>query len=173
MQSGEKAGRYFWKHHSTKQVILLFTSIIFLFGYFLLPMNRAWLTNTVVFYWHAFVKDRDNLDNEQRLTKRHGNSYTYSRQIAAFFNDKRAGDVLVLIPPADYFKEHGLDYRPPEPSVFYYFTDLRTISPYSSRAQQATWYVTADAGRFNIDRVTNKDSLQRIIAEFKKYPASL
>jgi hypothetical protein len=173
MKFAEKIALTIKRSRQAKEFILLLAGIIIIVLFFLLPLNRLWLSKSVVKYWHGFINDKQDLDPEKRIVKRHGPEYTYSKQVAAFFNGRPSKDVLVLMPPSDYFQARGIVYRVPEPSVFYYFTDLRTTWANSRHAQEANWYVTVRNKTIRVDSVTSKDSLLRIIATFKKYPISL
>src|SRR5215213_188004 len=125
-----------------RKIILFFISILLVSGFFLLPVNQKWMERRVLIYWKDFQKQKTKLDIEQRKAGRYGTYYIYSRHIADFL-EKRGGaeKVLVLIPPTAYFKANGVDYRVPEPAVFYYFTGIKTIWADSRDAIKANWYV--------------------------------
>jgi hypothetical protein len=111
---------------------------------------------------------------EQRMADRFEGDYTYSKQIADFFERKKnKSSALVLIPPSDYFKQNGMTYHVPEPAVFYYYTGLKTLWPNSSNATEANWYVRVSNGKILVDTVTNKHSFIDTLAVYKKFSIGL
>jgi hypothetical protein len=158
----------------TKKKLILFSiSLIFLTGYFLLPPNRDW-GKKIISYWADFRKQKDRSGREARMTERFENDYTFSSQIARYFqnrNDKQ--HILLLMPPTSYFNRMGIKYHVPEPAVFYYYTGLKTIWADSKEAINVKWYVRVNAGKIIVDSVTDKKSLQDSIAAFKRMGVSL
>ena len=149
-------------------------SILLLTAFFLLPRNQKWLEDRIFPYWYDFQNQKNNLDIEHRKIKRYGSAYTYSKFIADFFDKKGIKkNVLVLIPPTAYFKKNGIDYDVPEPSVFYYYTGLKTVWINSKEAINADWFVSADSGQIIIDSSYDRNSLLDTIKAFKKFPVSL
>jgi hypothetical protein len=156
-----------------KQIILFLGSILLIVLFFLLPRNHTWMTNRALAYWKDFNFQRKHLDPEYRRTKRYEASYTYCKQIAAYFERKGLKQkVLVLLPPSAYFKSKGLNFHVPEPAVFYYYTGLKTVWVNSADASKANWIVSFK-DIIRIDSVENKKMIEDTIAAYKKYPVAL
>lgn len=157
-----------------KQLQLLLLSCLLLLVFFALPQNRRWLTDKPFSYWTDFLRQKDRLGPEQRKRNRWGNNYIFSKRIAAFFEQKKIKEkVLVLLPPADYFKKHNVSYEVPEPAVFYYYTGLKTVWINSKNALKANWMVRAKSGSILIDSIRDKQAFADSIRALKKYKLPL
>jgi hypothetical protein len=157
-----------------KNIILLGAGIFLLCLFFLLPRNQTWLAQRVLPYWKDFQRQKNILDLEKRKVERYESAYTYSKQIAGYFERKGIRqDVLVLIPSSAYFKSRGVNYPVPEPAVFYYYTGLKTVWPNSSAALKANWYVHASEGRILIDSIAGTPGFMDTLSGFQKFPVSL
>ena len=157
-----------------KTILLTFISTSVLYLFFQFPRNNEWFTKRILAYWNDFNTQKKHPGIEERKKKRWETSYTVSKQIAGFFaKNQKAKNAIVLIPPSGYFKERGIDYDVPEPSVFYYYTGLRTTWINSPVASQAGWMIIADKGRYQIIQVTDKKVLTDSIDFFKRYPLDL
>lgn len=156
-----------------RKLSLLFSSIIVLALFFLLPRNRQWI-GILTGYWKNLPAQKASLGLEARMKLRFGNSYTYSKDIADSLKKRTPGpDAVVLMPPTSYFRKMGLTYHVPEPAVFYYFTGSKTIWANSKDAINANWYVRVHDGKIILDSVTDRKALQDTITEFKKLGVSL
>jgi hypothetical protein len=153
-----------------RRIILLLAGSLAILLFFLIPVNKTWFNEKIIGYWNDFIVQHKQLSTEQRMVKRFGTEYTYSRQIAAFFEQKgNINNVLVLIPSQAYFKKHGLVYEVPEPVTFYYFTGLKTARPHDKKSALANWYVTVKDNALHMDSVINAQSLTDTINAFSKY----
>ena len=157
-----------------KGFILLVISIIALVIFFGLEPNKFWFNERIMSYWEDYKEQKLNLDLEERKLARYQTDYLFAKNVTGFFEKRgNANNVLVLLPPTDYFKAHGLEIHVPEPAVFYYFTSLKTIWANSPEASRANWVITSNDGRLFFDSVTNKQALLDTIAAFNKYKISL
>jgi hypothetical protein len=157
-----------------KTFVLLVASIISLLIFFALEPNKMWLDQRIMPYWQDYQEQKLNLDLEERKLARYQTDYIFAKNITGFFEKRgTVANTLVLLPPTDYFKEHGLQIHVPEPAVFYYYTGLKTIWANSPEANKATWYITARDGGLQFDSVTNQQALRDTIASFNKYKTSL
>jgi len=157
-----------------KTFILLATSITSLFIFFGLPPYKRWFNERIIPYWEDFQEQRLNLNLEERKLSRYQVDYEFALNVSDFF-EKRGiiNKSLVLIPPSGYFNAHGLHIHVVEPTVFYYFTGLKTIWPNSPEANKANWYITARNGRLIFNRVTDQQAFRDTIASFNSYKTSL
>jgi hypothetical protein len=154
-------------------VVLTFASLMLLLWFILLPGNRQWFNLRIIGYWNDFLLQKDSLDIEHRKAKRWEESYTISKQIASLLPEGyNKNTTLVLIPPSTYFIERKIDYRVPEPAVFYYYTGLKTTWINSSEASKANWIVTADNDSVKLIPASNQKALLDSINAFKKYPVN-
>jgi hypothetical protein len=156
-----------------RQLILFFASATLITAFFLLPPNSAWFNDRIITYYKEFSAQRRKMKPEERMASRFGNYYTVSRQIAANIGQKAGKDALVLLPSTAYFKKYGLEYHVPEPVVFYYFTNLKTVWPNSPRAKEANWYVHVVNNKIVADPVTDQKSFSDSLAEFNKFEIAL
>lgn len=156
-----------------RQLLLFLASAGLITAFFFLPPNRAWLNDRMFTYYKEFGKQRKMMNRGDRLTYRFGNYYLVSRHIAAAILQKSRQDVLVLMPSTAYFKTHGITYHVPEPVVFYYFTNLRTVWPNSPQAKNANWYVHVVDGKVVADSVRDQKSFLDTLARFNKFEISL
>jgi hypothetical protein len=157
-----------------KGFILLVISVIALVIFFGLEPNKLWFNQRIMSYWEDYKEQKLNLDLEERKLARYQTDYLFAQNVTGFFEKRgTANKVLVLLPPTDYFKAHGLDIHVPEPAVFYYFTGLKTIWANSPEASKANWVISANNGRLFFDSVINKQTLLDTIAAFNKYKISL
>ena len=153
-----------------KKLILLAAAMVFLTGFFLLPVNRTWVKRLITYY-RELPGDLRRMDEATRFKRRFGTEYTYSRNIAARI--KFRDQALILMPPTNYFTARGMKYHVPEAAVFYYFTRVKTVWANSPQAMEANWIVYVRNKRIVIDSVTDKKALQDSIAVFNKMGVSL
>jgi hypothetical protein len=159
---------------SFKGVILFFISIIVVFIFFGLDRNKSLLNDRIIPYWDDFQEQKDKTELEERKVNRYGYDYMFPKTVASFFEKKgNVSKVLLLVPTTDYFKQHGVDIHVVEPSVFYYFTGLKTVWAHSPKAVNANWVLTVDKGQLVFDSVTSKAMLMEKIDSFKKYKFDL
>ena len=157
-----------------KTFILLVASVISLLIFFGLEPNKIWLNQRIMLYWEDYQEQKLNLDLEERKLARYQSDYEFAKTVTGFFEKRgTANKTLVLIPSSDYFNAHGLQIHVVEPTIFYYFTGLKTIWANSPEANKANWYITASDGRLEFDSVTNQHALRDTIASFNKYKFSL
>jgi hypothetical protein len=156
-----------------RQLILFLASAGLITAFFLLPANRTWFNERIITYYQEFNKQQQTMDVKQRLANRFGNYYTASRKIAGAIQSRAGAEALVLMPPTAYFIHHGIDYRVPEPVVFYYFTRLRTVWPNSPHAKKANWYVHVVNRKLIVDSVRNRKSFLDTLKAFNKYDITL
>lgn len=157
-----------------KQLILLLAGALALAIFYFLPGNKIWLREQVWPYWTDIPRQRTRLDPEYRKNYRYGSAYIQSRKITAFF--ERRGiqrQVLVLVPGTRYFTNRKFDYEVPEPSVFYYFTGLKTVRPADANAADAGWWVHLQNGQLVMDSVSDRKAFADSVQVLKKTDASL
>ena len=159
--------------HFKKEAALLGISIFLLTVFFLLPRNQQW-ARKIFSYWQSFSYESKHTSREERMQYRFGNDYVFSKAIAdAFIRSGNYDTALVVLPPAGYFKSKGIAYNVPEPTVFYYYTGLKTIWAASEQAIKAGWYVRANGRKLIIEQVTDRRQLQDTINMFRKSGSSL
>ena len=152
-----------------KQLILFAVAVLLLAGFSILPRNREWAQH-IISYYGDFQMQKKRTDRESRMSLRFGNTYTLSKDIAAVLIKKTSNhNALVLVPPPAYFTNKGIDYPVPEPSVFYYYTGIKTTRCQYKDAITANWYARIDHGKIVVDSVIDKKSLQDTIAAFLKW----
>lgn len=157
-----------------RQVILFFASALLLTGFFLLKPNREWFNDRIITYYREFNGQYKNMNSEKRMNTRFGNYYTVSRRISnGFVYKSKSPNAFVLMPPSAYFKARGIDYRVPEPVVFYYFTQIRTVWPNSPNAMKAGWYVYVKDGKILVDSITDRKSFVDTLAAFNQFDITL
>ena len=157
-----------------KKLLLFLAGACAIVVFFMLPPYKAWLRERIFAYYQDFAWQKNKMAINQRMAYRFEGSYTYSKQIAAFFESKGIKNTaLVLIPPTDYFKQHGVDYHVPEPVVFYYYTGLRTLWPNSPYAPTANWYVRVANKKIVIDSITSAPIFADTLAAFNKFKIRL
>jgi len=158
-----------------RQFILFIASATLITGFFSLKHNRSWLNGRILTYYRELPGQLKQMKEEDRMLTRFGSYYGISQQIAATLKNKskNSGEALVLMPATAYFKKNGVEYRVPEPVVFYYFTGIRTVWPDSENAKQANWFVYVTNGQIRIARVDNQKSLLDTIAAFNKFETTL
>jgi hypothetical protein len=152
-----------------KQFTLFIVAVLLLAGFFFLPRNKEW-AERIISYYKDFPGEKKRLDKETRMRRRFWEDYTFSKSIADQLKKRGAErTALVLVPPPDYFTRRGISYHTPEPSVFYYYTDIKTTWCHFTNANDANWYVRVDSGKVVVDSVIDKKSLQDTIAAFLKW----
>lgn len=156
-----------------RQLLLFLAPVVLITAFFLLPANRAWFNDRIIIYYQQFNSQRKTMDVQKRLANRFGNYYTASRKIAGAIQGKAGADALVLMPSTAYFKHYGIDYRVPEPVVFYYFTQLRTVWPNSPHAKNANWYVHVVNGKIKAETVRDRKSFLDTLAAFNQFEITL
>jgi hypothetical protein len=157
-----------------RRSLLFIGSTLLITGFFLLKKNRVWFNDRIITYYREFPQQRNRMKEEDRLKDRFANYYTLSTQIAAAAATKSpAPDFLLLMPSTAYFKSKGIEFHVPEPVIFYYFTQLKTVWPNSPNAINANWYVHVLDGKITINSVYSKQSLQDTLTEFNKFDISL
>jgi len=157
-----------------KELILVVAGVVALAIFYLLPANKTWILDNVWPYWKDIKSQRNNLNLVARKNIRYGSAYIQSRKITAFFERKGIQQqVLVLVPGTRYFSNNKYSYEVPEPSVFYYYTGLKTVRPADANAADANWWVHLQNGQLVMDSVTDKKTFADSIQVLKKTDASL
>ncbi len=149
-----------------RKLVLFFASIVLLVLFFLLPANKYWLNKRIFGYSKEFLSQKDHLSLEYRKAKRFGNHYIYSKQIADSIKEKHRE--FILIPPTSYFEKNGIKYNPPEPSVFYYFTGLRTVTIKSPYVMKATRLVVVRNEQIVVEKITDIVAIADSINSWKR-----
>jgi hypothetical protein len=154
-------------------LILLMISVLSIV--IIIKINQSWF-NTIDKYWREFGTQISDRDLEKRKIARYGNTYSISKAIADML--KKAGKdsgAVILMPPASYFKEKGLkyEYKPPEPAVFYYFTDMKTVRPDTKDTAAINFYISVANKELGITKIRDKDHLSNVLAEYRKYKITL
>ena len=159
---------------SFKELLLFFVSTFAIITVFSFGENKSMLDDRITPYWDDFKDQVNETDLETRKTNRYGVDYLFPKQVASFFEKKgNTANVLLLMPNTSYFKQQNLEIHVVEPSIFYYFTGLKTVWPYNKKAINANWVLTVDKGRLIFDSVTSKAMLMEKIDSLKKYPVTL
>ncbi len=143
-----------------KQWLLTAVSLVSLAVFFALPRNNAWLNERFLGYLKVMPEAFSHRDEEYRKQIRWGKAYTLSIQLAR--SAKLIGidnNSLIIMPTEAYFKKRNIIYPVPEPSVFYYYTGLKTVSPFSKDALKATCIVSAIKGKITIRSVKKPEEL--------------
>ncbi|MFT4061433.1 MAG: hypothetical protein QM642_03640 [Edaphocola sp.] len=154
--------------NSTKGIIALVLAV-FLF-FVVKHFNEDFLSGRIVQYWEDYKTQREDLEPETRLTMRHGASYVYSKNIAEVVKKAGAGPKdIALVPTTEFFASKGIDYPVPEPSVFYYFTGMRTYRPGNTMKELPKWYVYFEGQRVFIEKIDSKAKLDSILTVQKPY----
>jgi hypothetical protein len=156
-----------------KQLLLFGIAIGLLFLYYSIGENRRWFNNKLLGYWEEFKIQKKEMDPEKRKNSRLGTSYSLSKTFADFLINKGERDKLLLLPPNDYLLENKIQYKVPEPVVFYYYTGLKTVWPDNNDAMKAAWYVDIVNGQITLDSVKNQAQLDSVLIKFRKYKSNL
>ena len=157
-----------------KKIYLLLAGIAAIALFLLLPANKKWFKERVMQSWKSFPLQKNHMKEADRLAYRFGSYYTISKQVAEQVTQHAGSkDVLLLVPSTAYFKQMGINYRVPEPAVFYYFTGLKTTWSRNADASSANLYLQVQNKKIVIKKVTAETNLPEIIASFNKYPYSL
>ena len=156
-----------------KQFLLSVIAVLLLAGYFSIGYTREWFKDKILNCWDEFTEQKDKMSLESRMTTRFGAHYTNSKSVAEFLIKRGSGDKLLLVPPNDYLVQRKMQYKVPEPAIFYYYTGLKTVWANSELAYKANWYLTAANGKLVLDSVMNKKQLDSVIDQFRKYKISL
>lgn len=138
-----------------------------------IALNLPWF-NKIAGYWRDFGSQVAEPDPEIRKAARYGSAYTISKTIATVLEKVgKKEQALVLVPPTSYFMAKGLNYRVPEPAVFYYFTSLRTVRPDTRDTAHINYVVSVENRDIAIKKVRSRQQLSNILAEYRKYTITL
>jgi hypothetical protein len=151
-----------------KQWLLFLLSAVVLVLFFLLPRNQSWFRDRVVAYSEDFLIQRKHTDPEYRKRYRWTDGYHYAKEIAGMVGNKNADPTLVLVPSTGWFKKKGISFPVPEPSVFYYYTGLRTTQPGSTVANKATLFVTVVEGMLKVQQVQSVEQLDSVTKQMQQ-----
>ena len=158
-------------HGSRGNLLLLLGSLLCIA--IIIAVNLSWYRE-LWGYWNDFKRQLSHPDIEQRKTELLGNRYTVSKAIAtALCGEREKGKLMVLLPPGQYFRQKGLDYHVPEPTVFYYYTGLKTVWHNTKDTAFITHAVKMKGGGIIIQRIKSREQLSAILAEFRKYKITL
>ncbi len=142
--------------------------------FFCAPANSEWLRDKIIGSLQDIKKEHTVMGIEERMQYRFDSNYIYSKQISHLFEEKGIKNTaLVLVPPTTYFALKKMNYHVPEPVVFYYYTGLKIVWGDNRNAADANWHVYIDNGRFTLDSVSNRQSLQDTISAYKKLGIAL
>ena len=156
-----------------KRSLLFLIAIVLLASYFSIGYTKSWFNDKILAGWKEFDEQKDNVDIESRMTTRFGNDYTITKSLADFLIKRNRGHQLLLVPPNDYFTANKIQYKIPEPAIFYYFSGVKTVWANSPEAYKATWYLSISNGELILDSIMSKALLDSVIDQFRSYKISL
>ena len=162
--------------HFRGQAILTVLSIILIYIFFQFPEIKKWNKNNIQIYWNELIVQKDNLDIETRKIQRWGKAYIIAKQIADLMVEHSIDSETLMIPSKSYFKEYGLDFHVPEPSVFYYYTNKKTCWTNNRDTSTIKYFlhcVGEEGGQIAISAIPNEESRKKVLDYFRPYKPTL
>ncbi len=134
--------------------------------------NKDFFENRIWAYYDNYKEQKENLDEEDRKKERLGGDYVYAKAIAdAFLKKAKSNDVL-LIPTTAMFKANKIEFgKVPEPSVFYYYTGVKTVQQNCKLNCTAQWFVIAQNGGIGIEKIISKTQQDSIVKSWSSFAA--
>lgn len=136
----------------------------------------TWFKSHPVEYWNDFPKEKAEMDPEAIMKNRFGTPYVISERVKEVIGKKGVAHPVILFEPNGYYRD-SLHIYPkvsaPEPAVFYYFTGLEGVWPNSPDAEKANYIVRVTKKGVTLDAIRNQEELQRLLAFYRKFTATL
>jgi hypothetical protein len=135
-------------------------------------VNKDFFENKIWLYYDEYKEQKEELSDETRWKKRFGDEYLNSKAIAAEFLKKAKPNEVLLIPVTTMFTANKIHFgKVPEPSVFYYYTGVKTVKQNCKTNCAAQWYVVVQNGGFVIEKINSKNQQDSIVSSWSQYPA--
>lgn len=157
--------------------ILLTVIAIFLFVIFKnFGVNKYWFEKTGG-YWDAFLEQKDAGRSQEDIRKeRLGIPYVVSKMIQDHFAKNNIKNPVVLLEPNDYLTDKsggGINFRMPEPVVFYLYTGIKAVWTNSTNLKDANYIAYITQQGLRVEPIRSPEELQGILAKYKKYKPTL
>ncbi len=162
-----------------KKILLLAASVFVIIIFFSVDFYNDWLESKVLnafgysdkaTEWDLFDFQIKHLGIEERRAARLGSTYSFCQTMKDFLHDEHEQNPLILLPSQEYMKANGINILIPEPIVLYYESGLKGAWTNSANVSKCNWTVVPDGkGSVVPVKITNKEQLNVIIAEFNKY----
>ena len=147
-----------------RSLVLTLLFVVFLAGFYALPVNRAWL-HRIGAYYQQVPAQLAQRDPEAKLAARHGVNY----QALQYIDERLRPDDVFLLPPPAYVRSrfHPAYWNWAEPKFFYYMLGRHpTVTLDSPALDRATATVLAGDGRLAFVRLSSPDERARVVQHF-------
>ncbi len=157
------------RYFSIKQILLTGITIFILAFIAHLKIYSDW-NEKLSYFWDFYEENKDNTEIEQRK-QYYGASYFVSKQIRDYLvKSKELKGAIVVFPPPGYFRQNNVGFSPPEPSVFYYYTGVRSVWMNNPTAPtKATHWIDISGNGMRIVRIQSPAQYDSLTTPFKKY----
>jgi hypothetical protein len=149
------------------RINLLLSAVLLIVLYFIVPENNAWLYDKILS--NDLIYELQNQKVETRKEYRYGYSYLVYRDVKNKIPNPSTS--VILFPPQEYLTEKKItNFQVPEPSVFYYFTGIKSVWINSPDADKANYAMDARSdGKMVFVTIKNKEACDTAISFFKSH----
>jgi hypothetical protein len=136
--------------------------------FFNIPGNKVWLNERILNFTDNIYDELDMMSLEDRRIYRLGGTYIGSVAIKKSVATIDVKAPLILLPPTDYLKSHGIDAAMPEPIVFYYYTGLQAVQATSSNVLESNIALIASRNKMlDVVKMKNELAVKDVLKEYK------
>ncbi len=157
----------------TKQGYLLIASTLISALFFVMPWYYYWLTISILQPTIGYKKEFTNLQPAERKMLRYGSAYSVYMQWVSAFNSARVDNPVILLPPAGYLKDMGVeDVADIEPAELYYYTGYKSVYATSPNVGTATWTLVPHKPAVTVRRIQNQKDFTNLLNIYIGYKLS-
>lgn len=162
------------KNALPNKLALAILSVLCVIVFMHIGRNKDWFYNQTLY---NYKKSRlDILDNKETVKKVFwGNGYSISDYLKNYFEEYNIEDPVVLFQPNEYYYKNNINFKAPEPVMYYYFTGgFKALWTSSDSVYTATHLVKVDEkGEMKLYRVASKKQITQFLEEYKDYNVAL
>ena len=151
-----------------RQIVNLLATFFVIIIIFNIPVEKAWLNKRILVFNKDFYDEIERMDLESRRVRRWASSYTAMVSISDYIKKNQTPDVLVLVPPDEFYKKRMPWLILPEPVVAYYFTGLRTTTKDCDDVLDAKGCILYRTDRFEYQPLEGQDEVRKVLELYEK-----
>jgi hypothetical protein len=163
------------KANKGRQRLLLAAAVLLAVLIYKMPGNTLWFQAKPFSYYQEFKAVKlSEMTDERMREMRYGKQYILANMLVQTLAKEK--DVTVLLEPNNYYRQNGIDMIVPEPIVFYYYTSgrLKAVWTSSKDLYKAKYLVRITPQlELAIVPLNSKADIDKVVAEYKNYPATL
>lgn len=155
-----------------KTIIITIFSLIVLAAFVNYKANKLFLFDRTLANWKT-MQQLSDVSDSTRMLARWGKTYYASLEVKKICERYNYKDPLILFEPNSYYFAKGMDFKAPEPIIFYYFTGLHGIWMDSKNIDKATHLLVINNQEMTLQPIQDSAQLASIKEFYKDYKIAL